>query len=339
MHSDPDTSCPPVKILCDEKLPSVAVVIPCWNAGKSIARAIDSVLDQDYLDLEVIVIDDGSTDGSLDAIKAFGNKLLWTSGPNRGACVARNQGLAGAQAEYILFLDADDFLEPGSLRAWARCAKETNADIVFGPFAYEQAMRRVPGASPRPPVTSEDILCQWLKGWFTPPCSVLWRRFFVAGIGGWNSTAMRNQDGELVVRALLHDPRIAVANAGLGVYVQHASPDRVSKRAGYSVIASELESLTSLWQTAQVRCNQDLQLSFAHAFYRTAYMAYAAAEADLGSDALSMARKLGLRWHVGSAIHCIASSVLGLRTKLFLSGLIKGRIAFKQGGASSRSNI
>jgi glycosyltransferase involved in cell wall biosynthesis len=321
---------------CNDAVPSVAVVIPCWNAERWIGRGIQSVLDERDQNIKIIVIDDGSTDASLDVIKSFGDTICWTTAPNSGACLARNQGLAMARAEYILFLDADDFLEAGSLKEWARCAIDSDADIVFGPFAYERDKRKVPGRLLSPPVTSQSVLCQWLEGSFTPPCAVLWRRSFVTAIGGWNVMARRNQDGELVMRALLHSPRIAVADAGLGIYVQHDSPDRISKRVSHSIIASELTSLANLWEIAQARGHQDLQLSFAHAFYRIAYMAYANEIGDIGHEALATARKLGLRRHIGSPIHRGLSTVLGLKVKLLLSGLLKGRIALN--GRSWRRN-
>lgn len=311
----------------DSELPSLAVVIPCWNAEKWVARAIRSVLDQQYPDIELIVIDDGSTDRSLSVIKSVDGPILWKSGPNNGACAARNAGLEHTRSEYVLFLDADDYLGSGSLVAWTRCAIETDADMVFGPFAYEWHGRMALGRPPHPPVTSPGVLCQWLEGWFTPPCSVLWRRSFIRGIGGWNVAARRSQDGELAVRALLHSPRIALADGGLGVYVQHDSPNRVSKRVGRSVIASEFALLTNLWETAQARGYQNLQPSFARAFYSTAYMAYAGGIADVGDNALSTARELGLEGHVGSPIHRILSSLFGLRVKLSLSAFLKGRAA------------
>ena len=65
-----------------------------------------------YPAVEVVVIDDGSTDNSLDVIKSFGDRIIWENGPNRGACVARNRGLALAGGEYVQFLDADDILFP-----------------------------------------------------------------------------------------------------------------------------------------------------------------------------------------------------------------------------------
>ena len=89
--------------------PSAAVVIPCWNAENFVAGAIQSALDQHYPSLEIIAIDDGSTDGSLDIIRSFAG-VGWETGPNRGACIARNRGLALTAAEYVLVLDADDYI-------------------------------------------------------------------------------------------------------------------------------------------------------------------------------------------------------------------------------------
>lgn len=313
----------------DDQLPPLAVVIPCWNAERWIAHAIQSVLDQNYPNVELIVIDDGSIDDSLQIIQSFDAPIRWQSGPNQGQSAARNRGLDIAHADYVVFLDADDYLETESLEAWARCAIESDADIVFGPFAYERNGQRLLAPPPHLPITSQNILCQWLEGWFTPPCSVLWRRSFIASIGGWNTMAIRNEDGELAIRALLHNPRIAMADRGLGIYVQHESPNRVSKRVGRSVIVSEFASLTGLWETAQARGHQGVRASFASAFYHMAYMAYAGGISGVGDKALCMARRLGLRGHIGSATHRALSTLFGLRAKLLLSGVIKGRIALR----------
>jgi hypothetical protein len=310
-----------------ESPPSVSVVIPCWNAERWIARAINSALDQKYPKLEVIVIDDGSSDLSLEVIRSLGDEVRWATGPNSGACAARNRGLELSNSDYVMFLDADDYIEPNSLSAWLKSASEAGADIVLGPYVYERGATRTIGRSPSEPVGAHPLLCQWLDGWFTPPCSVLWRRSFVVSIGGWNPRARESRfdDGELVMRALLSGACVSVADGGLGIYVQHDSPHRVSQRAGAAVMACELALLRNLWEIAQARRHEYARSSFAHAFYRMSYEAFAGGVDDVGHDALREARRLGLKGHVGSLTHRALANVLGLRTKLRLTGLLKGR--------------
>ncbi len=90
--------------------PLVSIIIPCYNSERWVAEAVQSALDQTYPHIEVIVIDDGSTDGSVEVLKSFGDCIYWETGPNRGACAARNRGTELAKGEYLQFLDADDFL-------------------------------------------------------------------------------------------------------------------------------------------------------------------------------------------------------------------------------------
>lgn len=308
-------------------MPSVTIVIPCWNAERWIHRAILSALNQKYHDFEVVVVDDGSEDTSLDVIRAFGNDIRWQTGPNCGACNARNRGLELARSEYVLFLDADDYIEPGSLEAWGRRAVRVGADLVIGPFAYERNGTRSAGQSPPQLANPQTVLRCWLEGWFTPPCAILWRRAFLTSIGGWNPAARlsRSDDGELAMRAMLSDPRIAITEEGLGVYVQHDSPNRKSKLVNCSVLRCESALLNGLWEIAQARGCEDSRSSFATAFYRIAYEAFATGMIEVGNDTLCMARKLGLRGHIGSVTHRISASVLGLRRKMLLSGILKRR--------------
>lgn len=90
--------------------PNVSIIIPCYNAQAWVGDAIESALTQTYSDKEVIVIDDGSTDGSLDVIRSFDKKIRWTTGARRGACAARNAGVSMSSSDWIQFLDADDCL-------------------------------------------------------------------------------------------------------------------------------------------------------------------------------------------------------------------------------------
>ena len=315
-------SCPPGSA----DVLSITVVIPCWNAEKWISRAIESALAHTWPEKEIIVVDDGSTDGSLDIIRRFDGRIRWDTGPNRGACYARNRGLALSTSDYILFLDADDYINPNTLQHWAATASESFADIIIGPFAYERDnMRRNPERSIRHPVTTRTILQQWLEGWFTPPCAILWRRSFLGSIGGWDVTAPRNQDGELMLRALILGARVAASHAGLGIYVEHDSDSRISQRSGRAVLAWELESTRNLWKLAQAHGRGDAQAGFSHAFYRVAYESFANHVDDVGWSALEEARALGLKGHLGTTAHRTLASLFGLRAKLRLTGFLKGR--------------
>ena len=95
--------------------PTVSVVIPVYNGDRYLAEAITSVLDQTYKNFELIVVDDGSTDGSAEIAKSYKQAVLYTFQPNGGLSKARNTGLALARGKYIAFLDHDDLWLPHKL--------------------------------------------------------------------------------------------------------------------------------------------------------------------------------------------------------------------------------
>lgn len=96
--------------------PTISVVIPLYNKEREVARAVRSVLAQRRQPLELIVVDDGSTDRSAAEVEAFRDPLVrLIRQPNGGVCAARNRGIAEARGEYVALLDADDEWEPGFL--------------------------------------------------------------------------------------------------------------------------------------------------------------------------------------------------------------------------------
>jgi glycosyltransferase involved in cell wall biosynthesis len=97
------------------KLPLVSVIIPTYNRGWIIKEAIDSILDQDFADYELIVVDDGSSDNTQDILSAYGQKLTVVHQPNQGVSAARNRGIAEASGQLIAFLDSDDLWLPQKL--------------------------------------------------------------------------------------------------------------------------------------------------------------------------------------------------------------------------------
>lgn len=98
------------------EMTTVSVIIPCYNAGPFLGETLDSVLAQTYPPLEVLVIDDGSTDESAEIAEAYGPPVRVIRQANQGESVARNRGIEQAEGEWIAFLDADDVWKPEKLK-------------------------------------------------------------------------------------------------------------------------------------------------------------------------------------------------------------------------------
>lgn len=96
-------------------VPRVSVIIPTYNAGRLVCQAIDSVLNQTFSDYEIIVVDDGSTDDTIDRLTTYGDSIYYIYQENRGRSAARNRGIHQARGQYIAFLDADDCWLPDKL--------------------------------------------------------------------------------------------------------------------------------------------------------------------------------------------------------------------------------
>ena len=115
----------------------ISVVMPVYNAGEYLTRAIGDVLSQTLTDLELIIVDDGSTDNSRSIINSFmkrDKRIKLLSQFNGGPSIARNAGLAEAKGDYIIFLDADDFYEKDLLASLYAAAEKDNLDIAVARF-------------------------------------------------------------------------------------------------------------------------------------------------------------------------------------------------------------
>lgn len=110
--------------------PLASIIIPCWNAEAYIGEAIESALSQTYPNFEVIIIDDGSTDESLDVIRMFKDRIKWKTGLNQGGGAARNLGLDLSSGALVQFLDADDLLYPRKLEKMVPLTMEKDTRVV-----------------------------------------------------------------------------------------------------------------------------------------------------------------------------------------------------------------
>ena len=115
-------------------MPIVSVIIPSYNAADYIAQTLESVLAQTLTDIEVIVVDDGSTDNTRNIVADFANKdprLTLVEQANQFAGVARNNGMSKARGKYLYFLDADDYVESNALEELVNAIEQHGADIAI----------------------------------------------------------------------------------------------------------------------------------------------------------------------------------------------------------------
>lgn len=203
----------------------VSVIIPCYNAEKWIKEAIDSCLNQIYSLMEVIVIDDGSNDSSLNMIKSYENKVIWESGPNRGGNYARNRGFALSKGQYIQFLDADDYLLPEKIAAQVNCLEKTGADVVYGDWRYQ---RHYPNGKVilediKVSGKQQDILESLLADWWVSPACILFRREAVNTSNGWDETLKAGQDRDFFLSVVMNGAHVAYQPGCYSIYRRYGN--------------------------------------------------------------------------------------------------------------------
>ena len=117
-------------------MPKISVIIPVYNVENYIARCIDSLLNQTYMDFEIIAVNDGSLDNSLSILKSYekdkGIRVI--DQENSGPAVARNCGIAAATGEYIMFIDSDDFVDPDYIESYITTIENSDFDVVMGGY-------------------------------------------------------------------------------------------------------------------------------------------------------------------------------------------------------------
>jgi GT2 family glycosyltransferase len=197
----------------------VTIGIPCYNAARWVRQAVQSALDQQGVETEVIVVDDGSTDDSANIASGFGERVKVIAGAQTGANHARNLVLKAATGDWVQYLDADDYLEPAKIVTQLR---ETNngadADVIYSPVWEETwsstGSSRVPSASS----PTSDIYTQWIR-WHIPQTGgCLWRREALERVGGWKEDQPCCQEHELYLRALEAGLRFVFAPGPGAVY-------------------------------------------------------------------------------------------------------------------------
>jgi hypothetical protein len=168
-------------------MPRVSVIIPVFNAVKTLAQAIDSVLVQSMRDFEIVAVDDGSRDGSREVLRRYGDSVRVLEQQNRGPSAARNCGIANSSGDYLAFLDADDWWKPEFLvRMLAVLERDRECvlaycDLQLADSRGEPLAATLAPRHPAPP-TVRDMLDAL---WPIMPSGVVARRGALDKVGGY----------------------------------------------------------------------------------------------------------------------------------------------------------
>jgi glycosyltransferase involved in cell wall biosynthesis len=187
----------------------VTIITPMFNSQCTINETIESVLNQELDSWELIIIDDGSIDNSLQIVEDYCRKdsrikLLLRGREPKGASTCRNIGIQQASGEFILFLDSDDFLEPFCTRQRLQVMEE-NPNLEMGIFLMKEfTYKKGDSNKIANMLDSVDPLYDFLSGKFPwTVTSPIWKKNILIELKGFNETINRMQDPDLHVRALL----------------------------------------------------------------------------------------------------------------------------------------
>jgi glycosyltransferase involved in cell wall biosynthesis len=169
-------------------MPAVSVIIPAYNAETFLARAIRSVEAQSFRDFEIVLIDDGSTDGTADIARGFGS-VRYVLGSHGGEAVARNRGLEEARSELVAFVDADDEWLPDKLARQIAFMRQLGSSLSYtdcyvvrddGPRVRYSTLAR-----PRQGEILAPLIDDWLDQAFMIPTDVMASRVLLQSVGGF----------------------------------------------------------------------------------------------------------------------------------------------------------
>lgn len=179
--------------------PLVSIVVPSFNQAAFIEETLRSILSQDYRPLEVLVIDGGSTDGTVDILRRLEcAELQWWSEPDRGVVDAVNKGLARAQGDIVGIQSSDDLYTDGAIRtAVSVLARNADAGIVFGDTEYIDERSRLTGRTHLPDFSLEAYVG---KRMFIPQPAAFFRVAVARAAGGWREDISYAADAEFFLR-------------------------------------------------------------------------------------------------------------------------------------------
>ena len=209
-------------------MPRVSVIIPTYNGDRFLAETVDSVLNQSDEDFEIIAIDDGSSDATLQVLARYGDRIQIVTQAHQGVAAARNRGLGLAQGELIIFLDQDDVMLPDKLRLQVQCFDQASVGIVQSGWRLVNAQGdRLSDSQPWREMPVLDA-AGWIRQMPVLFSAMIFRRDWLERVKGLNPQFKQACDVDLVQRLVLAGCQSAWFPQITVLYRQHDRNDSLN---------------------------------------------------------------------------------------------------------------
>jgi|CXWL01.1.fsa_nt_gi glycosyltransferase involved in cell wall biosynthesis len=269
-------------------LPRVSLVTPTFNQARYIEASVRSVLAQTYDAIEYIVIDDGSTDDTVEILRSFGDQIRWLSQPNAGQARTLNRGWAMATGDIIGYLSSDDLLKRDAVATAVKAlAERPEAVACYCDFdlidEFGRRVRSVQTQDFSRALLARDLVC-------LPGPGAFFRRSALVRTGGWNADLTQVPDFDFWLRlSRLGDfARVPINLADYRIHSESASYRRTSAAQSDEII----RVVAAYWSDAEVAVAQDATASNAMAHLISARSHFSSGRAALGVGRMLQAWRL-----------------------------------------------
>ena len=313
----------------------VSIIVPLYNTEKYIEETIQCLLSQTYPNIEIIVVDDHSTDNSFKIVSQIvSTKISLVKNPKKGACSARNYGFSISKGEYIQYLDADDLMISSKIENQIKQIKSLNNNVIaFG--EWSRFYNNLENLRKATTLLNKDynkplncLIDSWNGKGMIPVHSWLTPAHLIKKAGKWSESLTHNQDGEFFSRAIIHAHALKFCTNST-VYYRSGIEGSISNGSATKIQAtSQLYSYQLYVKNLQGFISQeDLRKALAHNFLNFMYRFY-----NLYPDLVTTAEKefkkldVGKMWSVGGKNFRLLSNFIGYKNALKLKHLIKNKI-------------
>lgn len=227
--------------------PLVSIIIPSFNQGRFIRKTLESIFEQDYRPLEVVVVDGASTDETVSVLKAFSHypELKWVSEPDKGVVDAVNKGFTRATGIFAAIQSSDDFYLPGAISAaMAALQADSALGFVFGDVVKVDAEGRELDITKLAPYSLENVLA--VRTWIPQP-STFFRLSLARDLGGWRDTVPYAADTDLWLRMAFRAGARKIDRLMAGRTMHEAQRDKHGDRIVRD-FSRMLDELQPLWR-------------------------------------------------------------------------------------------